>query len=215
MNTTYIVVVDFLKKHWKPLAVVAALALAFVFGRYSAAGPKVVETEKIVYQDREVKVVDEQKVQAEVDARVKVLEASLEKKVVTIVVTKKDGTKIEKTTTDVKQNTKVTENETKTNNVVDTTKTTETKVVEKEVEKTKTITPQGAEYKVGVLVGTQLLMDNYKPNLADTPILIGIGASRKLVGPLWLDANLLVGIKPVGVTQVNTVGLMIGVSAEF
>lgn len=200
-------VLEFLKKHWRLFAVIAALFLAFAFGRFSAGGAQIVETEKVV----EVKVIDEVATETEVDRRVKEIQAHMETKTVTVWVEKPDGTKTKTETKEVKTDTTTKEVEVKTKEV----EVVKKEYIDRVVEKEKIITPPSANYKVGLFIGTELLMNNYQPEFARTPVLVGVSASRKLFGPVWLDATLFVGIQPIGVTQLNAVGLTLGASAQF
>lgn len=197
----------FLKKYWKPLVVVAALFLAFAGGRFSISGPQIIETEKI----KEVKVIDTVAMEAEINRRVEDFKSKMEVKTVTRWIPKPDGTteviKTEEAKTETE--TKTTEDKVKVVEVI------KKEFVDRIVEKEKIVTPPSMDYKVGLFVGTQLTMQNYQPEFTRMPVLVGVSASRRIVGPVFLDATLFVGIQPVGVTQLNAVGLTIGASALF
>lgn len=198
---------EFLKKYWKPIVIVLVIGLAFAGGRFSAGGPQIVEKEKVV----EKKVIDTELTEQEVARRVKEIEAKMETHTVTVVVEKKDGTKVTKTKTDTKVETKEKEAEVKVIEKV----VKEKEYVDKVIEHEKIITPPSMDYKVGLFVGTQVTMQNYQPEFMRMPVLVGVSASRRLIGPVFLDASIFVGIQPVGVTQLNAVGATVGVSAIF
>lgn len=200
-------VTDFLKKHWKKIAFVLLIALAFAGGRFSTSGPQIIETEKVV----EKKVIDTDAMEKEISRRVEEIKSKMEVKTEIRWVTKPDGTK-EVTKTEVAK----TETEKKTTeDKVKTVEVVKKEYVDRIVEKEKIITPPSMDYKVGLFIGTQVTMQNYQPEFTRMPVLVGVSASRRLLGPVFLDATLFVGVQPVGVTQLNAVGVTLGASAIF
>lgn len=198
---------EFLKLHWKKIAFVLCVFLAFAGGRFSTSGPQIIETEKI----KEVKVVDTVAMEKEVSRRVEDIKSKMEVKTEIRWITRPDGTK-EVTKTEVAK----TETEKKTTeDRVKTVEVVKKEYVDRVVEKEKIITPPSMDYKVGLFIGTQLTMQNYQPEFTRVPVLVGVSASRRLFGPVFLDATLFVGIQPVGATQLNAVGVTLGASAIF
>lgn len=198
---------EFLKLHWKKIAFVLIVFLAFAGGRFSTSGPKIIETEKIV----ERKTIDTVAMEAEISRRVEEIKSKMEVKTEIRWLTRPDGTK-EVVKTEVAK----TETEKKTtDDKVKTVEVVKKEFVDRIVEREKIITPPSMDYKVGLFVGTQLTMQNYQPEFTRMPVLVGVSASRRLFGPVFLDATLFVGIQPLGVTQVNAVGVTLGASAIF
>lgn len=84
-------------------------------------------------------------------------------------------------------------------------------VVEKEVIKEKVVTPMLAQWHLGVLVGTAPRFDSP----TDTPLLIGVEAERRILGPVWLGAWGMAGSPVVGGFKVVNASLGLKVGFEF
>lgn len=175
---------DFLKKHWKVVLVLLALVLlpfgGFVYGRYTAPKPEV----KIMtlHDEKIVKVVDEKLVEQEVSRRVAEIEKTLNTHKVVVVVTKKDGTKVEKTTVDTQSKETSKTEEVKTVEKV-VTKTVDVYHVIHDVQKVEIKTPQPA-WLVGVEAGTTIESLKGLP-----PLYVGLTASHRFIGPVFLGAS--------------------------
>lgn len=168
--------------------------------------------EKIVekVKTEEKKVVDETLVQAEVDKRVKEIQANMKTKTVTVWVEKPDHTKTVTSTTETENNTKTTENETKTTDTTATKKEVVEKIVYRDVETVKIVEPVKAQWMVGVGVGVAPRFDNP----ATTPIIISVSAKRRIIGPFFLGLQVQAG-SPVTVFNVTNATGIISVDAEF
>jgi hypothetical protein len=198
-----------LKAHW-PLIAVAVVCLLGGIGIGWGVKPAVVETHEVTNTVTvEKKVVDQQAVEAEVERRVKEITATLDTHTEKTVVTTKDGTKTEKTVTDTHA-----KDETK-----DTTDKTQTKVVtvvkEVQVDHTvtveKTVKPVLAQWHVGVLVGVAPRFD--APTT--TPIMVGLEAERRIVGPVFAGAWVMAGSPVVGGFNVTNAAVGLKVGFEF
>lgn len=190
---------------WGPKALPYLAVLAIGLGLGWKLKPDVVQVKETTVTV-EKKVVDETLVQQEVDQRVKEIEATKATHVVTVVVTKKDGTKVEKTTTDVKTDTKSTDTQVKTVEKVVTVEKIVT--VDKVVE--KTITPVLKDWRVGILIGFAPRFDNF----ASSPIMVGLEVDRRIFGPVSIDLWLMGG-SPVTGFQLTNVAGGLGVRIEF
>lgn len=198
-----------IKAHW-PLVAVAVVCLLGGIGIGWGAKPAVVQVHEVTKEVTvEKKVVDEVAVQAEVDRRVKEITAQMDTHQVVVVVTKPDGTKTQTTTTDThsKQDTKDTTDQTKTQVV--------TVIKEVQVDHTvtveKTITPVLAQWHLGILVGVAPRFD--AP--ATTPIMVGIEAERRIVGPVFAGAWVMAGSPVVGGFNVTNAAVGLKVGFEF
>lgn len=155
---------------------------------------KIVEKDKIV----EKMVVDEVRTQQEIAKRTAELEANYRKRVAKLTITKPDGTKIEKETTVVEENTKVKEEETKKTDTVDTKKEVVEKIVYRDVETVKVVTPVEPQWMVGLAVGFAPRFDN----LGNSPLMLQVQARRHILGPFWLGLQVQAG-SPVTVFNVT------------
>lgn len=155
---------------------------------------KIVEKDKIV----EKMVVDEVRTQQEIAKRTAELEANYRKRVAKLTITKPDGTKIEKETTVVEENTKVKEEETKKTDTVDTKKEVVEKIVYRDVETVKVVTPVEPQWMVGLGVGFAPRFDN----LGNSPLMLQVQARRHILGPFWLGLQVQAG-SPVTVFNVT------------
>lgn len=201
-------VVDSLKKYW-PLLLVLLIGIGLGYG-IAPTKVKTVTTTQTITQTVEKKVVDEDAVQAEVDRRVQAIQADMQKHVVQVIITKKDGTKVEKTTTDTVASTKTT-TETDKTAVAETDKTvTDNKDTESKT-MTKTVTtPILPQWKVDVLVGLAPRFNDF----ASSPLMVQVQASRRLAGPLFVTAAVQAGSPVTGFTVTNA-AVMVGLGAEF
>ncbi len=180
-------VLEFLRKYWKWVMMVALPILGFVLGATLHPQPaKVVTQEKIVYQD---KVIYKDKIVTVEVEKVKVVYHTEKVKI-----TAPDGTVTEKTVVDAKKDT-----DTKT----DTTKTdTKKEYVDRVVEKVVTVTNE-RRFKGGLLFGVS-------PDILPIPkvnsFAIGAELDVRIVGPVW------VGLWGMGTTKgQGLVGLSVGV----
>lgn len=195
-----------IKSQW-PLLAVAVVCLLAGIGIGWGCKPAVVETKEVTKDVIvEKKVVDEEAVQTEVEKRVKEITAQMDSHQVVVVVTKPDGSKTETTTTDThsKNDTKDTTDQTKTQIV--------TVVKEVQVDHTvtveKTVTPVLAQWHVSILAGVAPRFD--APST--TPIMIGVEAERRIVGPVFVGAWVMAGSPVTGFNVTNAaVGLKVGI----
>lgn len=200
---------ELLKKGWPYLAI---LVVGVLIGWY--VKPSVVRVEeKTVTVEKmiEKKVIDEVLVQAEVERRVKAIESTLEKRIVRVVVTKPDGTKVEKETTDVKTATKETETEDKVKTVTVEKIVTVDRFVDREVIVEKKIEPVLPDWKVGILIGTAPRFDSP----VDTPLLLGVEVDRRIAGPFSVSLWGMAGSPVVGGFKITNAALGLGAKMEF
>lgn len=191
MNPT----LDFMKKYWYIPTMLVMMVACFAFGWYSVPKPEVKIQEKIVTQTvtKEVRVVDEQLVEQEVSKRVAEFEKTLKTHTVTVVVTKKDGTKVEKTTQDTDSDTKSKTETDQTKQQVITVHDVQTVTVEKQVIKEVKVevkSPQPA-WMVGIEAGTTVESLKGLP-----PLYLGLSASHRFIGPIFLGASAGVTLDP-------------------
>lgn len=195
---------DKLKEHGpKILLFVLVLVAGIGIGWY--VKPDVVKVEektKIV----ETKVLDEVLMEQEIAKRVKEIESHMEVKVVTKWVVKPDGTKETTETKETKTDTKEKETEDKSKETVKIVKEIEYK--DKIVE--KTVTPVLAQWHVGALVGVAPRFDSP----ATTPIMVGVEAERRIVGPVFLGVWAMAG-SPVTTFNVTNAAIGLKVGFEF
>jgi hypothetical protein len=161
----------FVKAHWRPVAAVGSIALAFLFGRFSAPTRTVERAvEHTVYRDREVKVQEAAKV--EIQERVVFRDRTIIKRV--------DGTVIQRDVerTDTGQATATA------------TRQEETRVEyrDREVVKEKRVDAP-KDWSVALLVGSSLSL---KP-IGLGPVVYGASVQRRIIGPvsvgLWGLSN--------------------------
>ncbi len=155
----------------------------------------------------EKKVVDEQLVQQEVEKRVKEITANMEVKVVTVVVTKPDGTKVEKTTSDTTSKTTTTETKVVTVEKI----VTVEKVVTRDVVVDKLVEPVLPRWHAGLLVGTAPRFD--AP--AQTPLLVGLEVEHRFIGPTFLGVWAMAGSPVSGAFKVTNAAVGVKLGLEF
>jgi len=172
--------IEFLKKYWKYLAMMALLLIGLFVGRYSAPKPSVQIQEKVVTQVQ--KVVDEQMVQAEVDKRVAEFQKNFKTHTVTVVVTKPNGTKLQKTTTDVQD---IEKSKTQEQKVV-TQVVTKTEYVDRIVEKQVDVKVESPrpDWLLGVQVGGNVSGITSLPDLH-----VAAEVDRRIFGPFYLGLS--------------------------
>jgi hypothetical protein len=154
---------EFAKAHWRIIAVIVILILAFLGGRYTTP-TKVVETERIVYQEKIVEKIVEKKV--EVAAKTKVVYR-------TTTITKEGETKIVEVEKTEKKTEKKTDSE-----------TNKDKEIVKEDTRTKLTEYARPQWKVGALVGYDF--SPVKPLDFAHGLTLGAHVERRLAGPIWV-----------------------------
>lgn len=167
---------------------------------------KIVEKDKIV----EKMVIDEALVKAEVDKRVKEIQSKMKVRVVTVWAEKPDGTKTTTKTEEAETETKTKEDETKTTNTTETKKEVVEKVVYRDVETVKVITPVEPQWMVGLAVGFAPRFDN----LGNSPLMLQVQARRHILGPFWLGLQVQAG-SPVTVFNVTNAAAFVTGDALF
>lgn len=172
--------VEFLKKYWQYIAMAVLLVVGLFVGHSMAPKPTVQIQEKVV--EKEVKVTDEQAMRAEVDRRVAEIQKEMDRHTTKVVVVRKDGTRVEKTTTDTHATSQEVKTEVKT--VVQTVTKTEyvDRVVEKQVE-VKVENPR-PDWIFGVQAGANVNSLTSLPNLH-----VAVEADRRIVGPFYLGLS--------------------------
>lgn len=156
--------------------------------------------EKIVEHDR--KVIDEALTETEVARRVKEIQSHMEVKVVTNWVVKPDGSKTITETKETKTDTK--EKETEDKNKVKT--DVKEVIVYRDVETVKKVEPVKTQWMVGIAVGVAPRFDNP----ASTPIIIGVSAKRRILGPFFLGLQAQAGSPVTGFNITNATVLVTG-----
>lgn len=163
---------------------------------------KIEEKTKIEYVEKQVVVVQE-KVQIVHVKDTTVVERWHREKTETKT---PDGTVVTKEIEDKNIDTHTKEN-TETVKVVEVTKEV---VVEKEVVKEVKIDPVLAQWHVGALVGVAPRFDNP----ATTPIMLGVEAERRILGPIWLGGWVMAG-SPVTAFGITNAAVGLKVAGEF
>ncbi len=202
-------ILDLVKKYG-PKAIPYAVVLLVGVGAGWAAKPDVVKIEekiKVVEVEKQV-VVQHETVRVEV-VRVKdtsVIERWHREKTET---KSPDGTVVLKEVEDKNIDTIVHDKENNTEvKVVEVIKEV---VVEKVVVQEKVITPMLAQWHLGVLVGTAPRFDSP----TDTPLLLGIEAERRIVGPVFAGAWVMAGSPVVGAFRVTNAAVGLKMGFEF
>lgn len=186
---------DQLKKPWVKvltggLVWAATLLVAFAFGKYMTP-PQVIETQKVVVQEKEVlKVVEVEKKIIE-----RVVDTTESKRIhkERTEETKPDGSKLVKETTDIGVDRTIKDVEVK---FVDRTNTIERVVeVEKLVEVERRVEAHKPNWEVGVKFGTVFTEFSKELKSPYTNLMVvGVDVERRIAGPvkmgLWVDSNL-------------------------
>jgi hypothetical protein len=193
-----------LQKHWKSLAVLLMLFLAYAGGLYQGRShgvasitteTKTTETSKVVAQEDDKKSVatdDKKKVDSDTQKHVK-----------TVIVQKADGTKTTTIVEDDNKKTDVTDDD-KTKSTEDDKKqtvTTDTKT--SDTKTTTTFASNESHYKLGLFFDKPL--QNALSELPTSNMTYGVSASTRVLGPAWVDATYNFGKKDV----------TLGISIEF
>lgn len=170
----------FAKRHWKLLAILAAVALAFFLGWVLKPEPPAKITEHVEYKEK--LVLDEQRIEAEVQRRVREIEVKLQQHVVETKVTKPDGTKVETKVTDTKI-----DSHDKEVQVVEKVVEVEKKVyVDREVEKKVVVDAPRKDWIVGPMVGIDVRNLGLRDGALQTgPLAFGGMVQRRIVGPVF------------------------------
>jgi len=202
-------ILDLVKKYGpKAIPVVVALLVGIGFGWW--AKPDVVKIEeklKVVEVEKQI-VVQHETVRVEV-VRIKdttVVERWHREKTET---KSPDGTVVLKEVEDKNIDSIVKEKENNTEvKVVEVIKEV---VVEKVVVQERVVTPMLAQWHLGVLIGTAPRFDSP----TDTPLLLGVEAERRIVGPVFLGAWVMAGSPVVGAFKVTNAAVGLKVGVEF
>lgn len=193
---------DFIKKHWRLTAEVVGALACIMVGFYLVPKPDVTVKEKIVtqVQVKEVKVVDTQLVEQEVTRRVAEFEKTLNTHTVTVVVTRKDGSKVEKTTQDTSSDTKSKVDDSQLKQQVVTVHDVQTVEVEKVVTKEVQVEVKSPQPNWAIGVSANLSLVPKQGTWVPQPGVIYVGpeVSRRIIGPFFLGVNVAVGLNPAG-----------------
>jgi hypothetical protein len=204
----------------KSLPYVAATTVGIGIGWFTKPGVvKIEEREKIVTVEKKVDVIKNVEVIKYVDVikyvKVKdtVVQADVHKERTETRLP--DGTVTVKETTDtnVKKDTKedTKKDEIKGRDETKTADKTEVDDTTKTVEREKIVTPELANWHLGILVGAA--PDFSAP--ASTPIVFGVEAERRILGPLFLGVWAMTGTPVVGTPHLTNTAAGLKVGGEF
>lgn len=161
-----ILVLAFLKTHWRPIAAVVALVLAFGAGRFATPTKVITKTEvqtKVVTQVQTVEV--EKRVEVAAKAQVVYVDRIIEK----------DGTIHEHSVTKSEETSKTTDNTAE--------KTTAKQDATTDTKTEKTVLHDAPRFTVSLLSGVQLKPSiNLIPNAG--PFTLGLAFQYRIAGPL-------------------------------
>jgi hypothetical protein len=195
---------ELLKKHWKGMAVLLMLFLAYAGGLYQGRShniasvtteTKTTETSKVVAQEEDKKTVatDDKKD----------IKADAQKHVKTVIVQKADGTKTTTITEDDDKKTEVADEDKTRSTDDDQKKTTTTDTKTSDTKTTTAFASNESHYKLGLFFDKPL--QSALTELPTANLTYGISAGMRVFGPAWVDTTYNFGKKD----------LTLGISIEF